>query len=497
MKIKHYKAPDMRTALRQVKDAQGPDAVILSSRRIPGGVEVVAAIDYDGEEAMTEQLAQGVAPSSRNVSYGSAPAAQENSWVASLERVQSAAPASRYAAAEDRATPASQYAPSQSASRYAAADERGQYAGAGERTTQSNQYAGASEREQQAGRYAASDRGRNVSYSGGSQLSGFAEQGRDDLGSFGLADANSDVNEELRSLRRMLENQLATLAWNDLARRSPLQTELLKQLTQLGLAQDFATEIVTQLPTRLELAEAHRLALALLARRIEATGERWMDGGGVVSLVGATGVGKTTLIAKLAARWVLRHGPRDIALVSTDSVRIGAQEQIHTLGRLLGVPAYAIDGAAEVAGALEQLQDKRLILIDTAGLSPRDPRLEQELATLASASSRMETTLVLSAAAQAGAIEEAVTRFAAAQPTTCVLTKLDEATSLGGAISTLIRSQLPVTYVSEGQRVPEDLAPARAHQLIARAVDLSRKSGASADEDLLRRRFGTVAHAIA
>lgn len=436
MKIKHYKAPDMRTALRQVKDAQGPDAVILSSRRISGGVEVVAAIDYDGEEAMTEQLAQGAAPvadGQRNVSYGAAPA-QEKSWVASLERV-----------------------PTQSASRYAAAEER----------------------------------------QGASQFAGFSDQARDDLSRFDVADANSDVNEELRSLRRMLENQLATLAWNDLARRSPIQVELLKQLTQLGLAQDLATEIVTQLPTRLELAEAHRLALALLARRIEATGERWMDGGGVVALVGATGVGKTTLIAKLAARWVLRHGPRDIALVSTDSVRIGAQEQIHTLGRLLGVPAYAIDGAAEVAGALEHLQDKRLVLIDTAGLSPRDPRLEEELATLASASKRMEITLVLSAAAQAGAIEEAVTRFAAAQPTTCMLTKLDEATSLGGAISTLIRSQLPVTYVSEGQRVPEDLAPARAHQLIARAVDLSRKSGASADEDLLRRRFGTVAHAIA
>ena len=418
MKIKHYKAPDMRTALRQVKDAQGPDAVILSSRRIAGGVEVVAAIDYDGEEAMTEQLAQAAPPASRNVSYG--------------------------AAAEERA--------------------------------------------QQGNRYGAS-----------SQFSGFAEASREtnDLSRLDLADANSDVNEELRSLRRMLENQLATLAWNDLARRSPIQTELLKQLTQLGLAQDLATEIVTQLPTRLELAEAHRLALAVLARRIEATGERWMDGGGIVSLVGATGVGKTTLIAKLAARWVLRHGPRDIALVTTDSVRSGAQEQIHTLGRLLGVPAYAIDGAAEVAGALEHLHDKRLILIDTAGLSPRDPRLEQELAILASASKRMETTLVLSAASQAGAIEEAVTRFAPAQPTTCVLTKLDEATSLGGAISTLIRSQLPVTYVSEGQRVPEDLAPARAHQLIARAVDLSRKSGASADEDLLRRRFGTVAHAIA
>src|ERR1044072_32124 len=87
MKIKHYKAPDMRTALRQVKDAQGPDAVILASRRIAGGVEVVAAVDYDGEEAMTEQLAQGVpaADSRRNVSYGAAPAAaQDRSWVMGL-----------------------------------------------------------------------------------------------------------------------------------------------------------------------------------------------------------------------------------------------------------------------------------------------------------------------------------------------------------------------------------------------------------------------------
>ena len=463
MKIKHYKAPDMRTALRQVRDAQGPDAVILSSRRIAGGVEVVAAIDYDGEAAMTEQLAQGVAPADdrRDVSYGAGAAAQENSWLRSLERVQSAS----YAAASERA--------------------QGRYGAANDGTGSAS--------------HRVADRSRNVSYGASSQLGGFAEQARDmsDLARFELADANSDMNEELRSLRRMLETQLATLAWNDLARRSPIQTELLKQLTQLGLAQDLATEIVTQLPTRLELAEAHRLALALLARRIEATGERWMDGGGVVSLVGATGVGKTTLIAKLAARWVLRHGTRDVALITTDAVRIGAQEQIHTLGRLLGIPAYAIDGAAELAGALEHLADKRLVLIDTAGLSPRDPRLEQELATLASASKRMETTLVLSAAAQAGAIEEAVQRFAAAQPTTCMLTKLDEATSLGGAISTLIRSRLPVTYVSEGQRVPEDLAPARAHQLIARAVDLSRKSGASADEDLLRRRFGTVAHAIA
>lgn len=484
MKIKQYRAADMRTALRQVRDAQGPDAVILSSRRVQGGVEVVAAVDYDGEDATTEQL-EAQAQSGLVDTYGAD--RREAGAAASKSRVQ---PASGVAQAE-RSAPMNEYM-----SERAVLTQ--QYA-----TAQSSKQQAKAERPKAANNAASNDRARYAAEAEptrGSDRTRYAVEAdpvRDvDLSRLDLIDGNSDVNEELRTLRRMLETQLATLAWNDLTRRSPIQTELLKQLTQLGLAQDLATELVTQMPTRLELAEANRLALALLARKIEVTGERWMEGG-VVALVGATGVGKTTLIAKLAARWVLRHGPRDIALVSTDSVRIGAQEQVQTLGRLLGVPAYAIDGTAELADLLDQLSDKRMVLIDTAGLSPRDARIEQELTMLANASDRMETTLVLSASAQAGAIEEAVTRFAPARPTTCVLTKLDEATSLGGAVSTLIRARLPVTYVSEGQRVPEDLAPARAHQLIARAVELSRKSGASADEDLLRRRFGTVAHAIA
>jgi flagellar biosynthesis protein FlhF len=308
---------------------------------------------------------------------------------------------------------------------------------------------------------------------------------------------DSAVGEELRTMRRMLETQFASLAWNDLSRRAPIQVELLKQLTALGLAQDLATEVVTQMPSKMELAEAQRMALALLARRIEVAQEPWIETGGIVAMVGPTGVGKTTLVAKLAARWVMRHGARDIALISADAVRIGAQEQIHTLGRLLGAPAYAIEGIGELPALLESIGQRRLVLIDTAGLSPRAARLGEELAALAQASPRMQTTLVLSAAAQAGAIEEAVERFAPAKAASCVLTKLDEATSLGGAVSMLIRSRLPVAYLSDGQRIPEDLMPARAHQIIAKAVDLSRRAGASPDEDLLQRRFGAVAHALA
>jgi flagellar biosynthesis protein FlhF len=446
MKIKHYRAADMRQALRLVRDEQGPDAVILSSRRIQGGVEVVAAIDYDAQEGVDN--------------YGRDQEALATPRSDGIARPHMASPA---------ADPRS----------FASPDIASRPSGVPDTLGVPHIPVGRS------------------SHAAASQPDFAALAQRLSAGQMSMSESPSDMNEELRTLRRMLETQLATLAWNDLSRRSPIQTELLKQLTVLGLAHDLAAELVTQLPARLELAESQRLALALISRRIEVSDERWLDDGGVVAMVGPTGVGKTTLIAKLAARWVLRHGTRDIALISTDSMRIGAQEQIHTLGRLLGVPAYAIDGPAELAELLDHLDGHRLVLIDTAGYSQRDPRVAAELQTLAKASSRLETCLVLSAAAQAGAIEEAVERFAAAQPGTCALTKLDEATSLGGSISMLIRARLPLAYVSDGQRVPEDISPARAHQLVARAVELSKRAGAEADEDLLRRRFGGVAHALA
>ncbi len=311
------------------------------------------------------------------------------------------------------------------------------------------------------------------------------------------ADPSNEMNSELKRLRQMLETQVATLAWNDLTRRAPMHAELLRELTHLGLGQELVAEVTAQSPRHLEFAEAHRQALAQVAKRIDVVGDRYLETGGMLALVGPTGAGKTTTLAKLAARWVLRHGPRDIALVAADSARIGAQEQIHTLGRLLGVPAYSVDGAGELSGLLAKLSDRRLVLVDTAGMSPRDARHLAEMTALGAAHPRLESILVLSASVQAGVVEEAITRFGALRPRTCILTKLDEATSLGGLLSALIRSRIAVAYVSEGQRVPEDLAPARAHQLVVRAVELSRRSGATADEELLHRRFGGVAHALA
>ncbi len=148
--------------------------------------------------------------------------------------------------------------------------------------------------------------------------------------------AGNAFGEELRSMRHLLESQLSQLAWTDLTRRAPATAQLLQELTALGLGASLTTELLQELPQGIDADDAHRRALASLTRRIHVTGDALLDNGGRVAFVGPTGVGKTTGIAKLAARWVMRHGPRDLALVSLDNARFGAHEQLRVLGRLLG-----------------------------------------------------------------------------------------------------------------------------------------------------------------
>jgi flagellar biosynthesis protein FlhF len=304
------------------------------------------------------------------------------------------------------------------------------------------------------------------------------------------------VNHELKILRRMLETQLEQLAWDDRTRRTPVIAEMLRELTELGLAPELAERITQQLPERVDLANARRFALTALSQYLLVTGPRWLEDGGRLAFLGATGVGKTTSLAKIAVRWVLRHGARDLALVAADSVRIGAHDQLQALGQLLGAPVFTPESFNGLGTTLSQLARFRLVLIDTPGASVRDPQLSARLAVLANSASQLESALVLPANAQAGALEEAVKRFAPANPACCLLTKIDEATSLGGSLSVLVRSRLPLAFVSEGQRIPEDLQPARALDLIAAAVRLAKATNATADEDLLRRRFGKVAHVL-
>jgi flagellar biosynthesis protein FlhF len=418
MKIHRYLAKDMRSALTQVRETMGPDAVILSSGRVGDEVEVVAAIDFESQRATLESDPGQRTPAA-SITRGPARAVD----FAQPKRASSqlSPDLTQFGSHEDDAPPA----------RAGAASE-------------------------------------------------------------------SSLADEVKGMRRMLEAQLATLTWNDMSRRSPLQAAMLKELARLGLSNELAQSLARKIPADLNFTAARRFALATIARTVQVTGDRWLEEGGRVAFAGPAGAGKTTLIAKLAARWVLRHGPRRIALVSADAVRIGAHEQMHMLGRLLGVTAHTVYDIAELPELLAGLAGQRLILIDTAGASPRDPELARRLRLLhqmqGSAGTRLESAIVLPASAQAGTIDEVLNRFALAQPTAVCITKVDEAVSLGGILSALVRTKLPAAYVSDGQRVPEDLEPARSHSLVARAVDIAHRNNATPDDETMQRRIAGVDH---
>jgi flagellar biosynthesis protein FlhF len=385
MRIQRYIARDMRQALAQVREALGPDAVILSSGRVGSDVEVVAAIDTEVAQAVASAPpARSYAALAGEVSATAAsapPAVMRHAELlrnrrSSTQISESLAPTIATAQASAPAAAPAKAAPT--AASIVAPDQN--------------------------------------------------------------APGQQALANEMKDMRRMLEAQLATLAWNDLSRRSPTQAAMQKELAQIGITQDLANSLVRKIPRELSFSAARRFALATIARTLRVTGDRWLEKGGVVAFAGPAGAGKTTLLAKLAARWVLRHGTRRVAIVSADAVRIGAHEQMHMLGRLLGVTTHNVYDVSELPELLYELRGCQFIMIDTAGVSPRDPELARRLRLLHQMQASIETALVLPASTQAGAIDEVVQRFELARPTACVLTKVDEAVSCPRWFATSCRS---------------------------------------------------------
>jgi flagellar biosynthesis protein FlhF len=499
-------APDTRQALRGIREQLGDDAVILSSKRTPEGVEVTAAVDFDATRLESESTVLAPQPRpqpkpaparksewSGHVTAPAAPArAAAAPAVAPALAPAPAAPqidpaiaavAAKLRAAAATPTPAAPRAPLR-APAAARIPERAAPASTPAAPPRTGAVAARPIAQPPAAPAPLAQTPSAPPAPGAPPAPAPAA----------TTAAMDHMNHELKIMRRMLETQLEQLAWNERTRRTPVIAEMLRELTEMGIAQDLAERIGEQLPTDVDLASARRFAIAGLSQYLRTAGPRWQDDGGRVALVGATGAGKSTTLAKLAVRWVLRHGARDLALVAADTVRIGAQDQLQALGQLLGAPVYAPDGFAGLPVLLAQLSRFRMVLIDTPGTSVRDPQLAARLTVLANSASQLESALVLPANMQAGAMDEAVKRFAPANPSCCLITKMDEAASLGGVLSVLIRTRLPVAYVSGGQRVPEDLAPARALDLVSQAVQLARTNQASVDEDLLRRRFGRKSH---
>jgi flagellar biosynthesis protein FlhF len=293
------------------------------------------------------------------------------------------------------------------------------------------------------------------------------------------------LKNEIGSLRHTLEQQLAGLAWKSLRQNQPRRYAVLRALSELGIAPSLARTIAEELPEATSADRARFLPLGFLARRIPVAPTDAILDGGIYALVGPTGVGKTTTIAKLAARFAEIHGTRDIALVAMDHYRIGAQEQLYTYGRLLGVTVHTVTPAQPLAATLERLADRKLVLIDTVGMSPRDPALDTQIAQLAAAHPQLRAFLMLAANAQADDQEEVARRFGAARLAGCIISKIDETMRIGGALSVAIQQRLPIAYFTDGQRVPEDLQIARADQLVIRAMQLARQSPVPPDDETL------------
>src|SRR5271163_2696904 len=272
--------------------------------------------------------------------------------------------------------------------------------------------------------------------------------------------AYGDMQRELKDLRRMLESGLAGLkgmTGGDKRLREPLRARVLEELSAMDISPDVAMALATLAPLHTNLKDPAHIKLALLVKHLPVVNDLSSVNSGSIAVVGPTGAGKTTTIAKLAARWCMQHGVADLALVSTDSYRVGARDQLKTFARAIGVPLEAVNSGKDLALALQRLRAKKLVLVDTAGMGPRDFRLVEQLAALKAGAPRAQILLALPAQGEAHALDEIVRAFARATPAACIITKVDEAASLGAVISVVLRHRLQIAYLCDGQRIPADL----------------------------------------
>ena len=442
MKIKRFFASDIRQAIKKVREELGPDAVILSNKSVDGGVEIVSAVDYD--EGVIDGMAEAQQPQAQT----------PTNFVAAKYTSPEQPKLKDDADLQNRLKALEQGEAKRSVQPPQAVQERAQ-----------NDEANSAEQRK-------AHPANKVVWSQEPTL--------------------VEMRSELKSLRSLLENQLSGLAWGDLHRKNPVRAELLQRLKTLGIGVDLCREICELVSDKGDLETIWQQALAILEHKLLTHEDDILAEGGVAALVGPTGVGKTTTIAKLAARYALKHGSRHVALITLDNYRIGAYEQLKVYGRILDIPVRVADKESELRGLVESFYDRRLILIDTAGMSQRDTRLRKQLTMLRTANIPLKTHLVLSTTTRLSALEEIVSVYKSVKLNSCILTKLDETTSLGSAMSAVIHHQLPVSYISDGQRVPEDIHMARADSLVQRSVAILQENERLLEEEQGSQTLGRV-----
>jgi flagellar biosynthesis protein FlhF len=416
MNVKKFTATTSREALRKVRDALGPDAVILSNRPVDGVVEILALASDD-------------------VASISSPAADTEM---AQPRPSLSMPPEGYA--NRRVVPAAAPIPE-----------------AFDMSLMTSQMA--------------------------SMMQQAVAMAKDSA-----AAEMSGMMHEIRAMRGQMQTQLAEIAWGATAQREPQKTSVLRDMLAAGFSASLARYLVDKLPAGKDEAAASAWIKTVLARNLTTISneDEILEKGGVFALVGPTGVGKTTSTAKLAARCVMRHGPDKLALITTDAYRIGGHEQLRIYGKILGVMVHSVKDEADLRIALKELRNKHTVLIDTVGVSQRDHNVAEQVAMLAGSGADVKRLLCLNATSTNETLNEVVRAYQGSGLAGCIMTKLDEAASLGNVLDVVIRQKLNLFYISNGQRVPEDLHLADPAMLIDRAFRLKRGDAATqyADAEL-------------
>ncbi len=393
MNVRKFIAATARDALHKVKEMLGPDAIILSNRAIPGGVEIMAVAAGDMDMIVPTALAENQRPHDDYTVRLSSPSANRPAGVALPPAQLPPRFAPQLPPLAPRPAPQFDRSP---------------------------------------------------------VLAQAAVKAPADV-------VPAEVMDEIRSLRKMVEQHLVGIAWGETARAEPVKTEILRQMLDAGFSPSFARELLAELPRELSAPQALGWVKGRADRSFLTIGSEndIIDRGGVYALVGPTGVGKTTTTAKLAARCVLRHGASKLALVTTDGYRIGAHEQLRIYGRILGVSVHLAKDADELKQTLFDLQHKHMVLVDTMGMSQRDRMVEEQVAMFGN--SNVRRLLLLAATGRGDTLDDVVHAYNGPDLAGCILSKVDEAASLASALDVIIRHGLRLHYVSNGQRVPEDL----------------------------------------
>ncbi|QEL54229.1 flagellar biosynthesis protein FlhF [Chromobacterium paludis] len=280
------------------------------------------------------------------------------------------------------------------------------------------------------------------------------------------------IGDEIKLLRSLLQSQLASFAWSDMEGKAPNRIELFKHLLAMGFSAQLIRQLIEKMPAQYQAEVAVKWARSALVHNLKcADADREvMDRGGIFALVGPTGVGKTTTVAKLAARATMRFGAQHVALITTDSYRIGAQDQLRIYGKILGVPVFSIQNEGDLQLTLADLSNRHIVFIDTVGMGQRDARVLAQIDMLRTAGRPIERLLLLAANTDGHTLEDVVRRYRGEGLAGCILSKIDEAVAQGPSLDVIIRNRLKLFYITNGQRVPEDLHSANAAFLVDRAM---------------------------